>query len=78
MDLPAILLIQGPVHGRPRDDFDRALRPERDAVDAAVAAQNAALELVPAVLRSEVNSELNFPPNFEGLVLGCIDADFCK
>ena len=30
------------------------------------------------VLRSEVNSELNFCPNFEGLVLGCIDADFCK
>ena len=30
------------------------------------------------VLRSEVNSELNFSPNFEGLVLGCIDADFCK
>ena len=29
-------------------------------------------------LRSEVNTELNFPPNFEGLVLGCIDADFCK
>ena len=28
--------------------------------------------------RSEVNSELNFSPNFEGLVLGCIDADFCK
>ena len=30
------------------------------------------------LLRSEVNTELNFPPNFEGLVLGCIDADFCK
>ena len=29
-------------------------------------------------LRSEVNSELNFPTNFEGLVLGCIDADFIK
>ena len=29
-------------------------------------------------LRSEVNIELNLPPNFEGLVLGCIDADFCK
>ena len=29
-------------------------------------------------LRSEVNSELNFPPNSEGLVLGCIDADFIK
>ena len=31
-----------------------------------------------AAVRSEVNTELNFPPNFEGLVLGCIDADFCK
>ena len=31
-----------------------------------------------APVRSEVNSELNFPSNFEGLVLGCIDADFCK
>ena len=29
-------------------------------------------------IRSEVNSELNFSPNFEVLVLGCIDADFCK
>ena len=33
---------------------------------------------IAAALRSEVNSELNFSPNFEGLVLGCIDADFCK
>ena len=31
-----------------------------------------------AALSSEVNTELNFPPNFEELVLGCIDADFCK
>ena len=23
-----------------------------------------------------MKNELNFPPNFEGLVLGCIDADF--
>ena len=23
-----------------------------------------------------MNNELNFSPNFEGLVLGCIDADF--
>ena len=29
-------------------------------------------------LRRQMNIELNFPPNFEGLVLGCIDADFCK
>ena len=25
-----------------------------------------------------LNNELNFPSNFEGFVLGCIDADFCK
>ena len=25
-----------------------------------------------------MNNELNFPPNFEGLVLGCIDADFAS
>ena len=34
--------------------------------------------LLEATVRSEVNSELKFSPNFEGLVLGCIDADFCK
>ena len=34
----------------------------------------------PAVprLRKRMDNGLNFPPNFEGLVLGCIDADFCK
>ena len=36
--------------------------------------------LCPNVLRvrTPVNSIEYFPPNFEGLVLGCIDADFCK
>ena len=29
-------------------------------------------------LRRRMNNELNFPPNVERLVLGCIDADFCK
>ena len=29
-------------------------------------------------LRKRMNIELNFPLNFEGLVLGGIDADFCK
>ena len=29
-------------------------------------------------LRRQMHNELNFPPNFDGLVLGCIDADFCK
>ena len=27
--------------------------------------------------RRRMNNELNFPPNFERLVLGCIDAAFC-
>ena len=37
------------------------------------------MAVIPSLyLRSEVNSELNFSANFEGLVLGCIDADFCK
>ena len=30
------------------------------------------------VSRRRMNNELNFPPNFEGLVLGCIDADLRK
>ena len=28
--------------------------------------------------RRRRSHELDFPPNFERLVLGCIDADFCK
>ena len=31
-----------------------------------------------AQLRRRMNNEMNSPSNFEGLVLGCIDADFCK
>ena len=30
------------------------------------------------LVRRRMKNELNFPPNFERLVLGCIDADFCK
>ena len=41
-------------------------------------AESDAAVLAEDIVRSEVNTELNFPPNFEGLVLGCIDADFCK
>ena len=29
-------------------------------------------------LSRRMKNDLKFPPNFEGLVLGCIDADFCK
>ena len=32
----------------------------------------------PLCLRRRIKNELNFPQNFERLVLGCIDADFCK
>ena len=32
----------------------------------------------PRRLRTPVSNIEYFPPNFEGLVLGCIDADFCK
>ena len=31
-----------------------------------------------STLRRRMNIELKFSPNFEGLVLGCIDADSCK
>ena len=31
-----------------------------------------------ASLRTPVNNIEYFPPNFEGLVPGCIDADFCE
>ena len=55
----------GPVPaGGPRR---RLRRPRRDAgVDPA------------AALRTPVNKIEYFPPNEPGLVLGCIDADFCK
>ena len=29
-------------------------------------------------VRRRMNNELHFTPNFDRLVLGCIDADFCK
>ena len=35
-------------------------------------------DFVNTQVRRRMKNELNFPPNFEGLVLGCTDADFCK
>ena len=35
-------------------------------------------EMLAPRLRRRMNNELNFSPNFERLVLGCIDADVCK
>ena len=31
-----------------------------------------------SAVRTRLNIELNQPPNFERLVLGCIEAKFCK
>ena len=54
------------------DMYDLApLLPSLAAGSAAVSAQQ-------SQLGRRMNIELNFPANFEGLVLGCIDADFCK
>ena len=36
------------------------------------------LHLKPTSIRRRMKNELNFPPNFERLVLGCIDADLSK
>ena len=33
---------------------------------------------VEVAVRRQMNNELNFSLNSEGLVLGCIDAEFCK
>ena len=35
-------------------------------------------EAAASPVRSEMNIELNHPPNLERLVLGCIDAEFCN
>ena len=62
---------RGGVHGRPADGAALLLATRR------VAEEPVAEEPVAAV-RTPVNNIEYFPPNFEGLVLGCIDADFCK
>ena len=54
------------------DMYDLApLLPSLAAGSATVSAQQ-------SQLGRRINIELNFPANFEGLVLVCIDADFCK
>ena len=50
----------------------------REAADAAAAAAEKAHDAAVVAVRRRVNHELDYPPNFERLVLGCIDADFCK
>ena len=42
------------------------------------AAHEPAAQEPAALLRTRLNNIEYFPPNFEGLVLGCIDADFFK
>ena len=52
-------------------------RPQREA---ALLAQVQAIKLAvrAGVNKEAKNNELNFPPNFERLVLGCIETKFCK
>ena len=74
-----VLAHEGAAHDR-ADAFDAKLGPEalldlRHGREEREERQRAAAGLR---LRRRVNIELNFPPNFEGLVLGCINADFCK
>ena len=62
--------------GSELDDFERqsgrSERPSQERSDQALSIYQA------ASIRTPVNNIEYFPPNFEGLVLGCIDADFCK
>ena len=53
------------LHARRAADRDRRDRPRPTATAA-------------SCLRTRLNNIEQFSPNFEGLVLGCIDADFCK
>ena len=62
----------------PVDELDRALGLDRRHRRIDVLGNDITAVHHAARLRSEVNIELNFPPNFEGLVLGCIDADFAS
>ena len=67
-----------------KDVATRAHKLMEDAVNAPAEIRDATKQAEVAVkvaevrLRRRVNNELNFPPNFERLVLGCIDADFIK
>ena len=45
---------------------------------AVIAADSIAVAKSEGRIRTELSIELNHPPNLERLVLGCIDADFCK
>ena len=54
------------------------VKAEAERVKAEAEQAKAATQLQAAELRRRMNDELNFPPNCERLVLGCIDADFCK
>ena len=52
-----------------------ALRPAQLAAELVAEPQE---EQLAVQVRTPVNNIEYLPPNFEGLVLGCIDVDFCK
>ena len=57
-------------------DFAEAVMELRGDRGERVAALEARLKV--KSVRTRLNNIEYFHPNFEGLVLGCIDADFCK
>ena len=52
----------------------------RPLVFVVVVPERELLLVIPAApaVKTRLDNIEYFPPNFEGLVLGCIDADFCK
>ena len=56
----------------------RVREPADDAVFEPAAGQAAGPQQRHRGLWTRLNNTEYFPSNFEGLVLGCIDADFCK
>ena len=67
------------------EESENRLRVDLDAACVSEANQTALAAKLHALFSEEqepprrpMNNESNFPPNFEKLVLGCIDADFCK
>ena len=63
-----------PMLANARPDAERLAARLADAEERATAPAQVLVSRV----RRRMNNELDFPPNFERLVLGCIDADFCK
>ena len=74
---PPDALLAG-LRGRDHDRVREAPHARGDGDPVLLRARHAELVEAAVDLRRRMNNELNFPPNLGRLVLGCIDADFCK